>query len=67
MRNFILFPALAMSVAWGFRGFIGGGPLGAMIPGALAALALAAPVLFFQVLASRHTEEVVVAPVKVDQ
>ncbi|MDX1978776.1 MAG: hypothetical protein SFV51_00805 [Bryobacteraceae bacterium] len=29
-----------MSVAWGFRGFIGGGPLGAMIPGALVALAL---------------------------
>ncbi len=38
--RFLLFPALAMSLGWGLRGFIGGGPLGAMIPGALVALAL---------------------------
>ena len=37
---YYLFPAVSMSLAWGFRGFIGGGPLGAMIPGALVALAL---------------------------
>jgi len=35
-----LFPAITMSLGWGLRGFIGGGPLGAMIPGALVALAL---------------------------
>jgi hypothetical protein len=29
-----------MSLGWGLRGYIGGGPLGAMIPGALVALAL---------------------------
>lgn len=39
--SFLLLPALTMSVGWGLRGFIGGGPLGAMIPGALTALALA--------------------------
>lgn len=39
--DFGLVPALTMSVAWGLRGFIGGGSLGAMIPGALVALALA--------------------------
>lgn len=38
--NFLLLPAFAMSVGWGLRGFIGGGPLGAMIPGALVALTL---------------------------
>lgn len=38
---FLLFPACAMSLGWAFRGFIGGGPLGAMIPGAMVALALA--------------------------
>lgn len=31
-------PAVAMSLGWGLRGFIGGGPLGAMIPGAMVAL-----------------------------
>lgn len=35
-------PALAMSLGWGLRGYIGGGPLGAMIPGAMEALVLAA-------------------------
>lgn len=34
-------PALAMSLGWGLRGFIGGGPLGAMIPGAMAGLLIA--------------------------
>ncbi|MBI3471751.1 MAG: hypothetical protein HY013_10370 [Candidatus Solibacter usitatus] len=37
---FCLFPAITMSLGWGLRGFIGGGPLGAMIPGALVAMAL---------------------------
>lgn len=38
--RWILFPALTMSLGWGLRGYIGGGPLGAMIPGALVALCL---------------------------
>jgi len=37
---FCLFPAITMSLGWGLRGFIGGGPLGAMIPGAMVAMAL---------------------------
>jgi len=37
---FILFPALAMLLGWGLRGFIGGGPYGAMIPGAMVMLAI---------------------------
>jgi hypothetical protein len=45
MRNgtpfgFLTIPGIAMSLGWGLRGFIGGGPLGAMIPGAMVALAL---------------------------
>lgn len=32
---FILFPAISMLLGWGLRGFIGGGPYGAMIPGAM--------------------------------
>ena len=36
----ILIPAVVMSLAWGLRGYIGGGPLGAMIPGALVTLML---------------------------
>jgi hypothetical protein len=39
-RNWILYCAVTMSLGWGLRGYIGGGPLGAMIPGALVALAL---------------------------
>lgn len=35
-----LLPALAMMLGWGLRGFIGGGPFGAMIPGAMVLLAL---------------------------
>jgi hypothetical protein len=38
MRHFLVLPALAMSLGWGLRGFIGGGPLGAMIPGAMIGL-----------------------------
>ncbi|WP_430974152.1 hypothetical protein [Sunxiuqinia rutila] len=37
---FILLPALAMSLGWGLRGHIGGGPYGAMIPGAMVALSI---------------------------
>ena len=33
-------PAITMSLGWGLRGSIGGGPLGAMIPGAMIGLAL---------------------------
>lgn len=36
----LAFPALTMSLGWALRGFIGGGPLGAMIPGAMVGLAL---------------------------
>ena len=32
---FILLPAVTMLLGWGLRGFIGGGPFGAMIPGAM--------------------------------
>jgi hypothetical protein len=35
-----LLPAVAMMLGWGLRGFIGGGPLGAMIPGAMVATAI---------------------------
>ncbi|MBN8732918.1 MAG: hypothetical protein J0L64_20445 [Acidobacteria bacterium] len=38
--HWILFAAATMSLGWGLRGFIGGGPLGAMIPGAMIGLAL---------------------------
>lgn len=38
---FILFPAVTMLLGWGLRGYIGGGPFGAMIPGAFVALSLA--------------------------
>ncbi|MCA9447316.1 MAG: hypothetical protein KC931_09380, partial [Candidatus Omnitrophica bacterium] len=37
---FVLFPAIAMLLAWGLRGYIGGGPYGAMMPGSFVALAL---------------------------
>ncbi|MCS7023384.1 MAG: hypothetical protein NZV14_01175 [Bryobacteraceae bacterium] len=36
----ILLPSVAMMLGWGLRGFIGGGPFGAMIPGAMVALCL---------------------------
>ncbi len=37
---YIFFPALAMMLGWGLRGHIGGGPFGAMIPGAMVALCM---------------------------
>ncbi len=37
---FILFPAIGMMLGWGLRSFIGGGPYGAMIPGALVMMAI---------------------------
>lgn len=38
--EFLLLPAIAMSLGWGLRGTIGGGPVGAMIPGAIVTLCL---------------------------
>jgi len=38
--DWVILPAVVMSLGWGLRGYIGGGPLGAMIPGALIALVL---------------------------
>jgi hypothetical protein len=38
--QFIILPALAMMLGWGLRGHIGGGPFGAMIPGAMVALGI---------------------------
>ena len=38
--TWILMPAVVMSLGWGLRGYIGGGPFGAMIPGSLVALLL---------------------------
>ena len=38
--QYILFPAVAMLLGWGLRGYIGGGPFGAMIPGCYVALCL---------------------------
>ncbi|MFH1743210.1 MAG: hypothetical protein ABIH23_29745 [bacterium] len=37
---YVLFPGIAMSLGWGLRGYIGGGPFGAMIPGCMVALTL---------------------------
>jgi len=37
---YILFPAVAMCLGWGLRGYIGGGPFGAMMPGAFVALCI---------------------------
>ncbi|MFV0591557.1 MAG: hypothetical protein ACK5M7_09245 [Draconibacterium sp.] len=37
---YIAFPAVAMMLGWGLRGHIGGGPYGAMIPGAMIALCM---------------------------
>lgn len=38
--NYLLFTGIAMLLGWGLRGYIGGGPFGAMIPGAMVALAI---------------------------
>lgn len=37
---FILFPAIAMLLGWGLRGYIGGGPYGALIPGTFVTLSI---------------------------
>ena len=37
---FIVFSAVAISLGWGLRGFIGGGPFAALIPGTYMALTL---------------------------
>ena len=37
---FIVLPSLAMMLGWGLRGHIGGGPFGAMVPGAMVAISL---------------------------
>jgi hypothetical protein len=37
---FIVFPAVTMLLGWGLRGYIGGGPFGAMIPGAMVAFTI---------------------------
>ncbi len=37
---YILFPGITMLLGWGLRGYIGGGPFGAMIPGAMIGLAV---------------------------
>ncbi len=38
--HFFFFPAIAMLLGWGLRGYIGGGPYGAMIPGCFVALTI---------------------------
>jgi hypothetical protein len=40
MLQWIAAAGLTMSLGWGLRGYIGGGPLGAMIPGAMLAMVL---------------------------
>ena len=40
LLNYLLFPGIIMLLGWGLRGYIGGGPFGAMIPGAMVALAI---------------------------
>ena len=39
---FVVFPATAMLLGWGLRGYIGGGTYGAMIPGVFVALSICA-------------------------
>ena len=38
--SWILFPGIAVMLGWGLRGYIGGGPFAAMIPGAFLAMSL---------------------------
>lgn len=38
LATWTLFPAVAMLLGWGLRGYIGGGPFGALIPGAYVGL-----------------------------
>ena len=40
MLRWMAVAGLTMSLGWGWWGFIGGGPLGAMIPGAMIAMVL---------------------------
>ncbi|MGE3317098.1 MAG: hypothetical protein AB7O26_18430 [Planctomycetaceae bacterium] len=40
LATYLIFPAIAMSLGWGLRGTIGGGPMGATIPGVMIALAI---------------------------
>ncbi len=40
LSTYLIFPGIAMLLGWGLRGHIGGGPFGAMIPGAMVALAI---------------------------
>ena len=40
LLTYLLFPGIAMLLGWGLRGYIGGGPYGAMIPGCFVALSL---------------------------
>lgn len=40
MWIYVFFPAIAMMLGWGLRGYIGGGPFGALIPGCFVALSL---------------------------
>lgn len=40
LARFLLLPTIAMSLGWGLRGTIGGGQIGAMIPGAIVTLCL---------------------------
>lgn len=37
---YVVFPAVAMLLGWGLRGYIGGGPYGALIPGVFVALSI---------------------------
>ena len=37
---FIIFPAVTMLFGWGLRGYISGGPFGAMIPDAMVAISI---------------------------
>jgi hypothetical protein len=37
---YLLFPGVTILLGWGLRGFIGGGPFGAMMPGAMIGIAL---------------------------
>jgi hypothetical protein len=39
-KLFVFFPAVAMLLGWGLRGYIGGGPFGALMPGCFVALCL---------------------------
>lgn len=54
IRHPYLLPAVAMMLGWGLRGFIGGGPLGAMIPGAMvmASICFVHPRRYDQILAA---------------